>query len=209
MYISDLADHVSSITGRPDIDINVIANAVLEEIRRSGRYVEDLRIAVGEYGTDADWILDFDDSLGEFTLEYNWDYYNEVTIPVLLEVMTADLGGTGVVVPQVTPESVRLSRGCAPANFYRETWGNRWQGRLTGRPTSIEIVYYSRESFGFGIYEGEDYPWPVDSCLDVVIMGVASRVLMSAGDDSSRDRLYTEYQRLLRQFQLSRIPTNV
>ena len=198
---------VNSITGRPDISIGPYILSVSEEIRLSGTYREDLVVEQVYYdqGGGYDWGLDYSSDLGEFKLYANSEDYEYS--PVALQLMTVSFGEgkASEVVHHLSPEAVRKSRGCAPANFYRHRGINSFEGRLQGEPYFIEIVFYSRSPFYMEQHKSYGLPWPVESCPQVVIQGIAARVMLAAGDDPSRDRMYVEFQRLLRQFQLSRV----
>lgn len=208
MYeLEELQALVDSITGRPDISIGPYILSVCEEVRLSGTYMEDLVVEQIYYddGWGGDWGLDYYSDLGEFSLYSNSEEFSYS--PVALQLMTVSFGEgrASEVVHHMSPDAVRKSRGCAPANFYRHSGINNFEGRLQGEPSYIEIVFYSRSPFYLEQNKTYELPWPLDSCPQVVIQGMAARVMLAAGDDPSRDRMYVEFQRLLRQFQLSRV----
>ena len=208
MYeLEELQALVNSITGRPDISIGPYILSVCEEIRLSGTYMEDLVVKQVYYagGGGYGWGLDYSSDLGEFELYATSEDYR--SSPVALQLMTVSFGEgkASEVVHHLSPEAVRKSRGCAPANFYRHRAINRFEGRLQGEPYLIEIVFYSRSPLYMEQHKSYELPWPLESCPHVVIQGIAARVMLAAGDDPSRDRMYVKFQRLLRQFQLSRV----
>ena len=194
MEINAIVDQVGVMTGRPDVPALLYLPAVCEEIRLSGLYSEDLMHRnYEEYDFN-----DIDYELGAFEI-----YINPMHI---ISVQVSD-GDTTVDLERLDLGDWKTTRKCPPANSYYESRGSIF-GRTAIELTTVTVYGYDRLPFeveGNKVYQEL---WPTFSCPAVVQMGLAAKVMLAVGDDPSRDRYYTEYQRLLRQFQLSRIETN-
>lgn len=197
MELNELESQIGLMTGRPDVPILPYLLMVCNEIRLSGYYEEDLVVGEREYD------LNYNELTGEFQTQFS---DNEVPMTFLF-VQAELVDGSLVDLEVIDVTDWKRVRKCPPLNSYYMA-GKSMHGRLIGQPVKLLYTAYSRVAFfmeGNKVYEE---PWPIDAIPHLVTMGTASHVMLAAGDDASRDRFYTEYQRLLRQFQLSRVPIN-
>lgn len=194
MEYNEIIRQVGVMTGRPDVPGLFYIPVVCEEIRLSGLYPEDLiHRNYGEYD-----FYDIDYELGTF------EFYIEPMHIVSVQVSDGD---TTVDLERLDLGDWKTTRKCPPVNSYYESRGTLF-GRTALKLDTVVIYGYDRLPFeveGSKVYQEL---WPTYVCPAVVLMGMAAKVMLAVGDDPSRDRYYTEYQRLLRQFQLSRIETN-
>lgn len=194
MDINELISQVQTMTGRPDAPAMLYIPIICNEIRLSGLYHEDLIYRnFEEYDFN-----EIDHELGTFEI------FSE---PMHIVSVQASDGDTTVDLERLDLGNWKTTRKCPPVNSYYQSRGYLF-GRTALKLTKATVHGYDRLPFeveGSKVYQEL---WPLITCPTIVQMGVAAQVMLAVGDDPSRDRYYTEYQRLLRQFQLSRIETN-
>ena len=194
MDINEIIRQVQTMTGRPDAPALLYLPIICNEIRLSGMYPEDL---IHRNYEESDF-NEIDYELGTFEV-----YISPMHI---ISVQVSD-GDTTVDLERLDLGDWKTTRKCPPANSYYESKTSLF-GRTTLKLDTVTVYGYDRQPIeveGSKVYQD---PWPIHVCPTIVQMGVAAQVMLAVGDDPSRDRYYTEYQRLLRQFQLSRIETN-
>lgn len=192
MYFNEILDRIAQVTGRPDVPLGTFIPQVCEEIRLSGHYEEDLM-------ESEDYVEDYDPAYGTS----RWVNYSQKDIVVIQATLESGI----VDLEKINFDNWAMVKKCPPPNSYykvRED-GQVFKIRTESEPLLLRIIAYDRQPFEAENNKASFHMWPLESVPSLVIAGVAAKVMLAVGDDASRDRYYTEYLRLLRQFQLSRV----